>query len=91
MPKPESADVSTERLETMLCLEMPELAVNELVWVQEVVEVWELAQLQANAAQLDPIPKGAYLQVLQVTLCGAALISLVLLQSSQELRFLCII
>lgn len=70
---------------------MPELAVNDLVWVQEVVEVWELAQLQANAAQLDPIPKGAYLQVLQVTLCGAALICLLLLQSSQELKFLCII
>lgn len=70
--------MSTERLETTLCLQVPELAVNDLVWVWEVVEVCELAQLQANAAQLDPIPKGAYLQVLQLTLCGAALICLLL-------------
>ena len=35
----ECRHMSAERLETTLCLEMPELAVNELVWVQEVVEL----------------------------------------------------
>ena len=70
---------------------MPELAVSELVWEREVVELHELAQLQANAAQLDPVPEPAYLQVLQMSLCDAQLIHSLLLQSSQGLKFLCII
>lgn len=32
--------MSTERLETPPCLEMPELAVNELVWIWEVAELY---------------------------------------------------